>query len=49
MHTTLDFVFFLIAAILFGLATFEIPAKFNLLAGGLLAFSLPFLLAAWPN
>lgn len=50
MHTALDFVFFLVAAILFGLAAFGVAAaRVNLLALGLLSFALPFLLGAWPG
>lgn len=50
MRTALDFLFFLIAAILFGLSIFPgVPAKFNLMAAGLLAFTLPFLITAWPG
>jgi hypothetical protein len=49
MTTTLDFVLFLIAAILFGLVAFNVAsARVNLLAAGLCVFSLPFLIAAWP-
>lgn len=50
MHTALDFLFFLIAAVLFGLAMLGVSApRVNLLAAGLLSFTLPFLLAAWPG
>jgi hypothetical protein len=50
MNTTLDFVLFLIAVILFALAAFNVvSARINLLAAGLVAFALPFLFAAWPG
>jgi hypothetical protein len=48
--TTLDFVLFLTAVILFVLAAFNVVTKrANLLAAGLVAFALPFLIAAWPS
>jgi hypothetical protein len=50
MRTALDFVFFLIAAVLFGLTMFGVSGRrVNLLAAGLLAFTLPFLINAWPG
>ena len=50
MTGPLAFLFFLVAAMLFGLAMLGVAApRINLLAGGLLAFSLPFLFAAWPG
>jgi len=50
MRTALDFLFFLVAAILFALAMLGVAApRVNLLAGGLLSFTLPFLIAAWPG
>jgi hypothetical protein len=49
VKTTLDFVLFLIAAILFVLAAFGVNSpRVNLLAAGLVAFALPFLIASWP-
>jgi len=47
MRTALDFLFFLIAAVLFALGV--AAPRVNLLAGGLLSFTLPFLIAAWPG
>ena len=50
MRTPLDFLFFLIAAVLFGLSMLGIAApRVNLLAAGLLSFTLPFLITAWPG
>lgn len=49
MNTTLDFVLFLLAVILFALAAWGVNSpRVNLLAAGLVAFALPFLIAAWP-
>jgi hypothetical protein len=50
MTTTLDFVCFLAAVILFALVALNVAtARINLLALGLVAFALPFLIAAWPG
>lgn len=50
MRTALDFLFFLIAAVLFGLAMLGVAApRVNLLAAGLLSFTLPWLINAWPG
>ncbi len=50
MTNTLSFVLFLIAAILFVLAAFGVNSpRINLLAAGLVAFTLPFVFAAWPG
>lgn len=50
MNTTLDFVLFLIACILFALVAFNVASnRINLLAAGLCVFALPFLIAAWPG
>lgn len=50
MNTTLDFVLFLLAVILFVLSALNVAAtRINLLAAGLVAFALPFLIAAWPT
>lgn len=46
MTGLLPLLFFLIAAIMFGLATFNIPARFSLIAAGLLSFTIPFVLVA---
>lgn len=46
MTSTVDLIFFLIAAILFGVAARNVSARFNLVAAGLCAFSIPFILAA---
>lgn len=44
MTSTIDLLLFLIAAILFGIAAFNVPARFNLLAAGLCLFAIPFVL-----
>jgi hypothetical protein len=50
VKTTLDFVLFLVAAILFVLAALGVNSpRVNLLAAGLVAFTLPFMFAAWPG
>lgn len=50
MHTALDFVLFLVAVICWALATIGVAApRINLLAAGLTAFGLAFLIAAWPG
>jgi hypothetical protein len=50
VNTTFDFVLFLLAVILFALVAFNVAAaRINLLAAGLAAFALPFLIAAWPK
>jgi hypothetical protein len=50
MNTPIDFVFFLIAAVLFALAAFGVSLpRVNFLAAGLLFFTLPFIHAAWPG
>jgi hypothetical protein len=46
MTSTIDLLLFLIAAILFGIAAFNIPARFNLIAAGLCFFTIPFILEA---
>lgn len=46
----LDFLLFLVAFVLFVLAAFGVAAaRINLLAAGLAAFALPFLIDAWPG
>jgi hypothetical protein len=50
MNTTLDFVLFLVAVVLLGLAAFNVAiGRLNVLALALLFFALPFLIAAWPG
>jgi hypothetical protein len=50
MTTTLDFVFFLAALIVFVIATFNVvAARINLIALGLALFVVPFLALAWPG
>jgi hypothetical protein len=44
MTSTIDLLLFLIAAILFGIAAFNVPARFNLVAAGLCFFTVPFIL-----
>lgn len=44
MTTTLDLILFLVAAVLFGVAAFNVPARFNLIAAGLCLFAIPFVL-----
>lgn len=46
MTSTIDLLFFLLAAILFGIAAFGVSSRINLLAAGLCSFSIPFVLAA---
>lgn len=46
MTTTIDLIFFLIAAILFGVAAAGVSARINLVAAGLCSFTIPFVLAA---
>jgi hypothetical protein len=46
MTTTLDLLFFLLAAVLFGIAIFNIPFQVKLIAAGLCSFTIPFVLAA---
>jgi hypothetical protein len=43
----LDLLFYLIAAVLFGIATFNVPARVNLLAAGLFFAVLPHLINAF--
>jgi len=53
MHTALDFVLFLIAVIMFGFAFITAllgrPGHPALMPAGATAFSLAFLIAAWPG
>lgn len=44
MTSTLDLLFFLIAAILAAIAIFNVPARFNLIAAALCSFFIPFVL-----
>jgi hypothetical protein len=44
MTSTLDLIFFLIAAVLFGIAAANMSARFNLVAAGLCSFTIPFIL-----
>jgi len=49
MHTTFDFICFLVAFVAFVLAAVpSISSRINLIAVGLAAFTLPFLVAALP-
>lgn len=46
MTTIVDLILFLVALVCFGLAAFGAAVRFNLIALGLLFFTLPFFLAA---
>jgi hypothetical protein len=46
MTSTFDLLFFLLAAVLFGIAVFNIPFQVKLIAAGLCSFAVPFVLAA---
>ncbi len=46
MTSTLDLIFFLLAAVLFGIAAFGVSARINLVAAGLCSFAIPFVLQA---
>jgi hypothetical protein len=49
MRSTLDFICFLVAFVLFLLAAIPaVSSKVNLVAAGLAAFTLPFLISSWP-
>jgi hypothetical protein len=46
MTTTIDLIFFLLAAVLFGVAVVLPPRQVQLIAAGLCSFTIPFILAA---